>query len=107
MSPAINDPATAVQALDSIENLLTLLVRQDLAIGRIDDDSNTCRIIFDAYDWDDFLAAGSEEIAEAQKHHSIVQRRLRIIFEQVRVIAPIERRASIDRRIAAFARADT
>ena len=58
MSPAINDPATAVQALDSIENLLTVLVRRDLAIGVIDDDTNTCRVIFDAYDWDDFLAAG-------------------------------------------------
>ena len=103
MSPAINDPATAVQALDSIENLLTLLVRRDLAIGRIDDDTDTCRVKFDAYDWDDFLAAGADEIAETQMH-PIVQRRLRVMLEQVRVVASIERRPSVDRRIAAFAR---
>lgn len=104
MSPAINDPATAVQALDSIENLLTRLVGRDLAIGSIDDDTNTCRVIFDAHSWDDFLAAGTDEIAETEMR-GIVQRRLRVLLEQVRVNAPIERRPSIDRRIAALARA--
>ncbi len=104
MSPAINDPATAVQTLDAIENLLTVLVGRDLAIGQIDDDTDTCRVIFDAYDWDDFLAAGTVEIAETQMH-PMVQRRLRMMLEQVRDIAPIERRPSIDRRIAAMAKA--
>ena len=68
MSTAINDPATAVQALDSIENLLTALVVRDLAIGVIDDDTNTGRVVFDAYDWEDFLAAGADEIAETHMH---------------------------------------
>ena len=82
MSVAINDPATAVQALDSIENLLTVLVGRDLAIGVIDDDTNTCRVVFDAYEWEDFLAAGADEIAETQMH-PMVQRRLRKLLEQV------------------------
>ena len=104
MSPAINDPATAMQTLDSIESLLTVLVRRDLAIGRIDDNTDTCRVVFDAFDWDDLLAAGTEEIAETQMH-PMVRRRLRMMLEQVRDIAPIERRPSVDCRIAAMAKA--
>jgi uncharacterized membrane protein len=104
MSPAINDPATAVQTLDAVEHLLTVLVGRDLAIGQIDDDTVTRRVFFDAYDWDDFLAAGTVEIAETPIH-PMVQRRLRMMLEQVRDIAPIERRPSIDRRIAAMAKA--
>jgi len=104
MSPAINDPATAVQTLDSIENLLTVLVGRDLAIGRIDDNTDTCRVVFDAFDWDDLLAAGTEEIAETQMH-PMVRRRLRMMLEQVRDIAPNERRPSVDCRIAAMAKA--
>ena len=104
MSPAINDPATAIQALDSIENLLTVLVRRDLAIGVIDDDTNTRRVVFDAYGWEDYLAAGADEIAETPMQ-PMVQRRLRKMLEQVHASAPIERRPSVERRIAAVARA--
>ena len=46
MSAAINDPASAVQALDSIESLLTTLVLRDLAIGTIYDDTGTPRVVF-------------------------------------------------------------
>jgi uncharacterized membrane protein len=105
MSPAINDPATAVQALDSIENLLTVLVGRDLAIGVIDDDANTRRVVFDAYDWEDFLSAGADEIGETGMH-PIVARRLREMLEQVHANAPVERRSSVEHRLAAFAKAD-
>jgi uncharacterized membrane protein len=101
MSVAINDPATTVQALDSIENLLTVLVRRDLAIGVVDDDTNTCRVVFDAYEWEDFLTAGTDEIAETPMH-PMVQRRLRQMLEHVHASAPDERRPSLERRIAAF-----
>jgi uncharacterized membrane protein len=101
MSVAINDPATTVQALDSIENLLTVLVRRDLAIGVVDDDTHTCRVVFDAYEWEDFLTAGTDEIAETPMH-PMVQRRLRQMLEHVHASAPDERRPSLERRIAAF-----
>ena len=104
MSTAINDPATAVQALDSIENLLTVLVRRDLAIGVIDDDANTRRVVFDAYGWEDFLSAGADEIAETGMQ-PMVQRRLRKMLEQVHANAPVERRRSVEHRLAAFAKA--
>jgi uncharacterized membrane protein len=101
MSTAINDPATAVQALDSIENLLTALVLRDLAIGVIDDDTNTRRVVFDAPNWEDFLAAGADEIAETQMH-PMVQRRLRRMLDHLLAVAPVDRCPSLEHRIAAF-----
>lgn len=99
MSAAINDPASAVQAIDSIENLLTALVQRDLAVGVITDDLATPRVVFDAYDWDVFLAAGVDEIAEAPMLPT-VRRRLSLMLEIVLASAPDQRRAGIEQRIA-------
>jgi len=104
MSTAINDPATAVQAIDSIESLLTALVVRDLAIGVIDDDTNTGRVVFDAHDWEDFLASGADDIVETNMH-PMVRRRLRMMFEQILAVAPVDRRPSVEQRIAALAQA--
>ena len=41
LSPAINDPTTAVQALDQVEDLLLRLGRVDLAAGRVHDGRGT------------------------------------------------------------------
>ena len=102
MSAAINDPASVVQAIDSIESLLAVLVRRDLGIGNVmDDDTNTPRVIFDGHDWDDFLAAGVEEIAQTPRP-PMVDRRLREMLDHVLSIAPDERRPSIERRIDAL-----
>ena len=101
MSTAINDPATAVQALDSIESLLSALVVRDLAIGVIDDDTHTHRLVFDARDWEDFLAAGADEIAETPMH-PMIRRRLGRMLRELHAIAPTERRSSIDQRIVSL-----
>ena len=66
MSTAINDPATAVQALDSIESLLTTIVVRDLAIGVFE--SGNGRVILDVHDWERYLAAGADELAETPMH---------------------------------------
>jgi uncharacterized membrane protein len=105
MSTAINDPATAVQALDSIENLLTALVLRDLAIGEIYDHTNTVRVVFHAHDWEEFLAAGADEIAETRMP-PMVRRRFRSMLELILAKAPTERRASIERRLAALGNTD-
>jgi uncharacterized membrane protein len=99
MSPAINDPASAAQAIDSIENLLSTLVNRDLAVGLIIDDNGTPRVVFDAPDWEDFLTAGADEIAETPMQ-PMVRRRLRGMLEHLLDVAPAERRAPIARRIA-------
>lgn len=101
VSAAINDPATAVQALDAIEGLLLALVVRNLEIGVINDDTGTPRVLLEDPGWETFLAAGTDEIA-CIPVHPMVSRRLRVLPEQVLAIAPTERRPSVERRIAAL-----
>jgi len=42
LSPAINDPATAVQVLDTVESLLQVLVSRDLDVAQVVDSDRTC-----------------------------------------------------------------
>jgi uncharacterized membrane protein len=51
LSPAINDPTTAVQALDQIEDLLGRLGRSDLDIGRRHDAGGALRLTMLAPSW--------------------------------------------------------
>jgi len=97
-SPAINDPATAVQALDCIEGLLLTLVRRDLAIGVITDDANTTRVLLDDPDWETFLAAGVDEIV-CLPMHPMLSRRVQTLLDQLVAAAPDEHRPSIKERI--------
>lgn len=45
LSPAINDPTTAVQALDQIEDLLLRLGRRRLEIGSFRDQEGKFRVV--------------------------------------------------------------
>lgn len=105
MSAATNDPASAVQAIDCVESLLLALAPRDLAIGVIVDDTTTPRVVFDARDWEEFLAAGTDEIAETRMH-PMIQRRLRMMLEHLIAVAPPARRTCIEQRIADLDRAD-
>ena len=56
LSPAINDPTTAVQAMDQIEDLLRRLGRRDLDAGYARDADGVLRLIFPMPTWEDYLA---------------------------------------------------
>lgn len=77
LSPAINDPTTAVQALDQIEDLLRRLARHDLEDGRIADAEGVVRIVFPTPDWEDYLALAFDEIRVFGATSVQVMRRLR------------------------------
>jgi uncharacterized membrane protein len=99
MSTAVNDPATAVQAIDAIESLLRVLAVRDLDVGVVVDDAGTPRVLFQAPGWEDFLAAGADEIL-SMTMHPMIRRRLRTMLDEIAGLAPAERRAAVDRRIA-------
>ncbi len=77
LSPAINDPTTAVQALDQIEDLLRRLARHDLADGRLADPDGVVRLVFPTPDWEDYLALAFDEIRVFGATSVQVMRRLR------------------------------
>lgn len=77
LSPAINDPTTAVQALDQIEDLLRRLARCDLSDGRLSDAAGEVRLVYPTPDWEDYLALGFDEIRVFGATSVQVMRRLR------------------------------
>jgi len=64
LSPAINDPTTAVQAIDQIEDLLRRLSRRRLDAGYARDSSGLVRVVFPVPSWQDYLALSFDEIRQ-------------------------------------------
>jgi uncharacterized membrane protein len=77
LSPAINDPTTAVQAIDQIEDLLRRLGRHDLDAGVARDAGGTLRLIVPMPTWEDYLALAFDEIRQFGIGSVQVMRRLR------------------------------
>ncbi len=77
LSPAINDPTTAVQALDQIEDLLRRLGRRQLDAGYARDATGTIRVTFPVPTWQDYLSLSFDEIRQFGATSVQVVRRLR------------------------------
>jgi uncharacterized membrane protein len=65
LSPAVNDPTTAVQVIDQMEDLLGRLARHPLGPRHFPDSDGHLRLIVPMPSWDDYLALAFEEI----QHH--------------------------------------
>jgi uncharacterized membrane protein len=77
LSPAINDPTTAVQAIDQIEDLLHRLGHSDLNAGHGYDGQGTPRLIVPMALWSDYLTLAFDEIRQYGMASVQVLRRLR------------------------------
>jgi uncharacterized membrane protein len=80
LSPAVNDPTTAVQALDQIEDLLRRLGRRQLDRGRAFDATGTLRLTFPVPTWEDYLELSLDEIRQFGATSLQVVRRLRSVL---------------------------
>lgn len=88
LSPAINDPTTAVQTLDQIEDLLRRLGIRQLDTGRASDESGNLRVIFPMPAWEDYLALAFDEIRQFGTNSVQVMRRLRSVLVDLADILP-------------------
>ena len=77
LSPAINDPTTAVQAIDQIEDLLRRLARHDLDAGFARDADGILRVVVPMPTWEDYLTLAFDEIRQFGMSSVQVMRRLR------------------------------
>jgi uncharacterized membrane protein len=77
LSPAINDPTTAVQAIDQIEDLLRRLGRRDLDAGYARDVDGKLRLVYPMPTWEDYLTLAFDEIRQYGASSLQVMRRLR------------------------------
>ena len=72
LSPAVNDPATAAQVLDTIESLLQALVSRDLAVADVADDAGTVRVVLALPSWDDYLRTALDDLIESAARSPMV-----------------------------------
>ena len=97
LSPAINDPTTAVQALDQIEDLLLRLGRRSLDIGAYDDDAGRLRLVVPFPAWDDFLLLALDEIRACGAGSVQVMRRMKALIKNLTEVLPPERHDALRR----------
>ncbi|HEY6397578.1 MAG TPA: DUF2254 family protein [Solirubrobacteraceae bacterium] len=102
LSPAVNDPTTAVQALDAIADLLRLLVARDLGVEVVDGADRTPRVVLKLPSWEDYVSVGLDEIIETGLNSVQVRRRLGRLLEDLLAVAPPPHREPIERRLAAM-----
>ena len=65
LSPAVNDPATAVQAIDSLEGLPSLLATRTNRGDQLTDDARAVRVIISLPRWEDFARSCLDDLIAA------------------------------------------
>ena len=100
LSPAINDPTTAVLALDQLHRLLRSVGRRYLQGETIEDDQGAIRVVYRTPNWDDFVHVSCQEIRSCGASNVQVARRLHAIFEDLLETLPSQRHESLRRERA-------
>jgi uncharacterized membrane protein len=93
LSPAINDPTTAVLALDQIHHLLRSVGNRRLDDGRVCDAAGRLRLVYRTPGWEDFVQLAVTEIRQFGGASIQVARRMRAMLENLIQTLPEERTA--------------
>jgi uncharacterized membrane protein len=91
LSPAINDPTTAVLAIDQVHHLLRNLGGRRMEDERVRDATGRLRLIFRTPDWDDFVQLAVTEIRHFGGESIQIARRLRAMLENLIETLPEQR----------------
>jgi uncharacterized membrane protein len=103
LSPAINDPTTAVLALDQIHRLLRAVGKRQLRGETIHDSQGRLRVIYRTPDWNDFVQLACHEIQMFGAGSIQVARRLRAMLDNLLATLPAHRHPPLEqeaRRLA-------
>jgi uncharacterized membrane protein len=83
LSPAINDPTTAVLALDQIHHLLRKVGERNLDTGNVRDAAGRLRLVYRTPYWEDFVHLAVTEIRHFGAESIQIARRLRAMLENL------------------------
>jgi uncharacterized membrane protein len=100
LSPAINDPTTAVLTIDQIHHLLREVGKRHLADGHEQDAAGQVRLVYRTPDWEDFVQLGMTEIRQYGRDSIQVQRRLQAMVENLLETLPAERHPILLKKLA-------
>jgi uncharacterized membrane protein len=96
LSPAINDPTTAVLSLDQIHRLLRAVGKRQLRSDAVTDERGTLRVIYRTPDWEDFVHVACNEIRACGAGNVQIARRLRAMLDNLAASLPRHRHACLD-----------
>jgi uncharacterized membrane protein len=100
LSPAVNDPTTAVQALDQVEDHLRRLGNCRLDVGRVKDAAGELRLTFPTPTWGDFLLLAFDEIRFYGATSVQVMRRMRNAMNSLAKGVPPSRRPAVEHALS-------
>lgn len=107
LSPGINDPSTAVQALDEIHDLLRRLVTRGFPSPVRIDREGTPRLVLPRPGWDAYVHLALDEIRQYGAGSIQIARRLRALLDDCLAVAPPDRRPPLEEQRALLDRTVT
>jgi uncharacterized membrane protein len=109
LSPAVNDPTTAVQVLDGLDRMLIELSFRRLERGRISDTDGQLRLVYPNPGWAELLDLALTEIRHYGASSPQIARRMRALILGLIEQAPERRRPALEdqlRRLDTAVQAD-
>ena len=104
LSPAINDPTTAVLAIDQLHRLLRMVGKRHLRTDEISDKSGTLRLIFRTPNWEDFVYLAFSEIRSCGSNNLQIVRRLRAMIQNLIQTLPAHRHQALQQELSLLER---
>jgi uncharacterized membrane protein len=95
LSAAINDPTTAVLAIDQLHRLLRLAGRRTLRTDYVKNPSGEIRVVFRKPNWNDFVQLAFTEIRFCGAGNIQIARRLRAMIINLQNTLPVERHPAL------------
>lgn len=105
LSPAVNDPTTAVQCLDRVQQFLSEAAGRPLGLLAHTDRGGAVRMVQDLPGWRDLVRLGFSEIRAVAPGNAQVTRRLRAALEDLEELAPEERKDAVREQLSLLAEA--
>jgi uncharacterized membrane protein len=99
LSPAINDPTTAVLAIDQLHRLLRQVGRRRLRGEVILDESGQPRVIFRTPNWEHYVQVACNEIRACGANNLQVARRMRAMLLNLRGTLPEHRLPALETEV--------
>jgi uncharacterized membrane protein len=99
LSPAINDPTTAVLAIDQIHHLLRNVGNRHLQVGQRRDAEGRLRVVYRTPDWEAFVHLAVTEIRQFGGESIQVTRRLRAMLDNLLQTVPESRAALLRQEV--------
>ncbi len=99
LSPAINDPTTAVLAIDQLHRLLRLVGLRHVGREEICDKAGELRLVFRTPNWEDFVHLACTEIRHCGVGSVQIMRRMRSMLENLMQTLPPHRHPELLKQI--------